>query len=252
MRNPWPLFTVLAITAAVLVLFDTYLTYGLFWIIGIGVIVLFFLFLVFYVNYNAWLASKINPYIRAYEEDHDIEKLKKGFEKWRRWTVTSYSKDSMTVNLLSALLEQLKYGEFEKEARKLKERAVTTQEWQIYHFFMAEYANRIGDYAAEESERRISQELKEKTERVKGAVKEPATASQSRRAFWLWFSFDIFLFMCGLFSLAGGVFRAAALQNTALFSVAAAAFFLSFLAFPVVIMWLVIWLKRRRMECQEG
>lgn len=251
-RNPWPLFGVLSVTAAILILFDTYLSYGLVWVAGIGILVLFVAFLVFYVNYNAWLVRKINPYVLAYREDHDIEKLKKGFARWKSWMLTEYAKNSMTVNLLTALLEQPRTGEFEEEAQKLKERAVTTQEWQIYHFFMAEYAKRTGDGEAEERERRLSQELKEKAERKKQMAKEPATAAQSRRAFLLWLSFDMFLFACGLFCFAGGFFHAIALQSTSLFSIAAAAFILSFFVLPIVIGWLAVWLMRRRKENQEN
>lgn len=243
MRNPWPLFGVLSVTVAILILFDTYLSYGLVWIVGIGILVLFVLFLVFYAKYNAWLTRKINPYVLAYREDHDIEKLKKGFAQWKPWMLTEYAKNSMTVNLLTALLEQPQTGEFMEEAQRLKERAVTTQEWEIYHFFMAEYAKRTGDSEAEERERRRSQELKEKAERKKQMAKEPATAAQSRRAFWLWLSFDVFLF-------AGGLLGGIALRATALFSIGAAAFILSFFVFPVVVVWLIVWLMRRKRESQ--
>lgn len=252
MRNPWPLFGILSVTVAILILFDTYLSYGLVWVVGIGILVLFVAFLVFYARYNAWLVRKINPYVLAYREDHDIEKLKKGFAQWKSWMLTEYAQNSMTVNLLTALLEQPQTDEFMEEAQRLKERAVTTREWEIYHFFMAEYAKRTGDGEAEERERRLSQELKEKAEWKNRMAKEPATAAQSRRAFLLWLSFDVFFLMCGLVCFAGGALRAIALHSTSLFSIAAAALILSFFVFPVVIVWLALWRVRCRKEKQEG
>lgn len=241
MRNPWPLFLTLAATGGALVFCDKFLSYRMFWVVGVAAVILFFGYVVLYAKYNAWLACKLNPYILDYQNDHDIEKLKKGFEQWESWAVTGGSKNSMSVNLLNAYLGQYLMEEFAAEAEKLKERAFTTQEWVIYHSYMAEYAKCIGDHAAEEKERRICRELGEKAARKRGTSNEPATAGQSRRAFWLWFSLDLFLF-------AGSLVCAAFFRNSPMFSVGVGAFIFSGFMLPVVLGWLVIWLKRRLEE----
>ena len=44
-----------------------------------------------YCRYERWLAKKLNPYVVAYQSDHDLEKLKQGLDHWRPWALSRHS-----------------------------------------------------------------------------------------------------------------------------------------------------------------
>ena len=246
------MFGLLSVTGILCILIAEYLSHQLLWIAGIGILVLFLFYLVLYSKYEAWLAKKVNLYVLEYEKNHDIEKLKAGFAQWRPWAVTEYTKNAMTVNILAALLDESLFEEFTEEASRLRERAVTTHDWQLFHFYMAEYAKSTGDFAAADRENRICRELKEKLEKKNKMTKEPATARQSRRAFLRWLSFAIFLFAAGVVSAIISNMEINADYADTILSFGAGFASLSVLSAPVALVWLAVWLVRRAKEKKQG
>lgn len=110
-----------------------------------------------------------------------------------------------------------------------------------YHLLMAEYAQRIGDTELKKNEWKLSEESKTKIEGKLKNPKQPATAQQCRIAFVSWLSFVAFLFI-------GGGIWIYLFRDSELNSVGAGAVILSWFAFPVAVVWLVLWLVRKNRE----
>lgn len=241
MRNPWPMFCVLAATGGVCFLFPFHIS----WLILAAVAVIGILWLLIPLKFNEWLAKKINPYILEYQQDHDFTKLEAGLKKWRRWAITKSSRNNIQINLFCALLEQEQYEEARNTLEQLEARAQTTVDWRNYHLLMAEYAEKRGNKTLAESERQISNQLRTKLETKKNNPKERVTAQQSKQAFFYWFSFTLFLFIGGGVSVC--LFPQSILSNLGV-----TAFILSWFTLPVAAVWLIVWLHQKRKEKSAG
>ena len=53
-----------------------------------------------YCKYEHWLAKKLNPYVVAYQSDHNLENLKQGLDRWRPWALSKHSKNIITSELV--------------------------------------------------------------------------------------------------------------------------------------------------------
>ena len=76
MRNPWPVFSIAALSGAVCLIYDHFFSYETMWIAVVAFLALLALCFFAYCRYECWLAKKLNPYVVAYQSDHDLEKLK--------------------------------------------------------------------------------------------------------------------------------------------------------------------------------
>ncbi len=102
MRNPWPIFCVVAMSAMVCLFFSL----QTFWITLAVIVGLLVAFLAVPIRYNDWLGSRINPYIEEYQQTHNIEELEKGLKCWHLWAITKESRNAVHVNWFSALLQR--------------------------------------------------------------------------------------------------------------------------------------------------
>ena len=110
-----------------------------------------------------------------------------------------------------------------------------------YHLLRTDYARAIGDTGLEEQERLLSQQLKNQLGNKKGESRVPANAKESKYAFFYWLSFSFGLALLGIISnIAAG--------DSILGSVGAGLFILSLFSFPVSLIWMFLWLIRRRKE----
>ena len=75
MRNPWPVFSIAALSGAVCLIYDHFFSYETMWIAVVAFLALLALCFFAYCRYECWLAKKLNPYVVAYQSDHDLEKL---------------------------------------------------------------------------------------------------------------------------------------------------------------------------------
>lgn len=85
MRNPWPIFSIAALSGAACLIYDHFFSYETMWIAVVVFLALLALCFFAYCKYERWLAKKLNPYVVAYQSDHDLEKLKQGLDRWRPW-----------------------------------------------------------------------------------------------------------------------------------------------------------------------
>ncbi len=237
MRNPWPMFCVLAVTGLLCVSFPQYAV----WLLVFAAVVLFLTWILLPIKFDDWFARKINPCIQEYQREHNFEKLESELNRWRPWALTKTAQNAIQVNLFCALLEQERWEDARNALEQIKRQAKTVVDWMNYHLLMAEYAQNAGEPELEKSERRLSEELKEKIETKLKNPNQPATAQQSRTAFLQWISFAIFLFIGG--SVWIYLFRDSALE-----SIGAGVFILSWLAFPIAMVWLMLWLVRQKKE----
>lgn len=83
MRNPWPIFSIAALSGAVCLIYDRFFSYETMWIAVVAFLVLLALCFFAYCKYERWLAKKLNPYVVAYQSDHNLENLKQGLDRWR-------------------------------------------------------------------------------------------------------------------------------------------------------------------------
>lgn len=237
MRNPWPMFCVLAVTAALCISCPVYAV----WLILLAAVVLLLVWIVVPMKYDDWIAKKINPYLLEYQQIHNLDKLESGLKQWQPWAITKVSRNMMQVNWFCALLEQERWEESQKVLAQIKQHAKTTIDWVNYHLLMAEYAKKIGDKQLAESESQLSDQLKTKMLTKKSNPKEPATAQQSKQAFSLWLLFVMFL-------MIGGGVCATLFPESILGELGAGAVTMSLFALPVAVVWLVVWLVRRQKE----
>lgn len=235
MRNPWPMFCVLAVTGVLCVSFPTYTV----WILVLAVAAAFFACLLLPIKFDDWFARKINPCIQAYQQDHNFETMERELNRWRPWALTKAAKNAVQVNLLCALFIEKRWADAADTLEQIKQRSKTAVDQMNYHLLMTEYAQQIGDTALEQQERQRSEALKTKIETKLRNPKLPASAQQSRTAFLCWISFVAFLF------LGGGVwiylFRTSSLKWLGVNAVIC-----SWFAAPVAVVWLVLWLVRRK------
>ena len=206
MRNPWPIFSIAALSGAACLIYDHFFSYETMWIAVIVFLALLALCFFAYCKYERWLAKKLNPYVVAYQSDHDLEKLKQGLDRWRPWAFSKNTQDKMG-----------------------------------YHLLRGDYARAIGDTKLEEQERLLSEQLKTQLGNKKGESRVPANAKESKYAFFCWLSFSFGLALFGIISnIATG--------DSILGSFGAGLFILSLFSFPVCLIWLILWLIRRRKE----
>ena len=79
MRNPWPIFSIAALSGAACLIYDHFFSYETMWIAVVVFLVLLALCFFAYCKYEHWLAKKLNPYVVAYQSDHNLENLKQDF-----------------------------------------------------------------------------------------------------------------------------------------------------------------------------
>ena len=113
-----------------------------------------------------------------------------------------------------------------------------------YHLLRGEYARAIGDAELEEKEKILSEQLKDQLRNKIGESRVPANAKESKHAFFCWLSFSFGLVLLGVISnIAAG--------DSIFGSVGAGLIILGLFSFPVVVIWLLLWLVRRRKEVAE-
>lgn len=168
MRNPWPIFSIAALSGAACLIYDHFFSYETMWIAVVAFLVLLALCFFAYCKYERWLAKKLNPYVVAYQSDHNLEKLKQGLNHWRPWAFSKHSQNIITANWFSALLEQKRWAEAEETLEQFLRRAKNTQDKMGYHLLRGDYARAIGDTELEEQERLLSEQLKTQLGNKKG------------------------------------------------------------------------------------
>lgn len=241
MRNPWPIFSIAALSGVACLIYDHFFSYETMWIAVIAFLALLALCFFAYFKYEHWLAKKLNPYVVSYQSDHNLENLKQGLDRWRPWAFSKHSKNIITANWFSALLEQQRWTEAEETLEQFLHRAKNTQDKIGYHLLRGDYARAIGDTKLEEQERLLSEQLKTQLGNKKGESRVPANAKESKYAFFCWLSFSFGLALFGIISnIATG--------DSILGSVGAGLFILGLFSFPVCLIWLILWLIRRRKE----
>lgn len=241
MRNPWPIFSIAALSGVACLIYDHFFSYETMWIAVVVFLALLALCFFAYCKYERWLAKKLNPYVVAYQSDHNLENLKQGLDRWRPWAFSKHSKNIITANWFSALLEQQRWTEAEETLEQFWHRAKNTQDKIGYHLLREDYARAIGDTKLEEQERLLSEQLKTQLGNKKGESRVPANAKESKYAFFCWLSFSVGLALFGIISnIATG--------DSILGSVGAGLFILGLFSFPVCLIWLILWLIRRRKE----
>ena len=241
MRNPWPIFGIAALSGAACLIYDHFFSYESMWIAVVALLVLLALCFFAYCKYERWLAKKLNPYVVAYQSDHDLEKLKQGLNRWRPWAFSKHSRNIITANWFSALLEQQRWTEAEETLEQFLRRAKSIQDRMGYHLLRGDYARAIGDTELEEQERLLSEQLKKQLGNKKGEARVPANAKESKHAFFCWLSFSFGLALFGIISnIVTG--------NALLGSVGAGLFILGLFSLPVCLIWLILWMIRHRKE----
>ena len=241
MRNPWPIFSIAALSGAACLIYDHFFSYETMWIAVIAFLALLALCFFAYFKYEHCLAKKLNPYVVSYQSDHNLENLKQGLDRWRPWAFSKHSKNIITANWFSALLDQQRWTEAEEILEQFLHRAKNTQDKIGYHLLRGDYARAIGDTKLEEQERLLSEQLKTQLGNKKGESRVPANAKESKYAFFCWLSFSFGLALFGIISnIATG--------DSILGSVGAGLFILGLFSFPVCLIWLILWLIRRRKE----
>lgn len=240
MRNPWPMFCVLVLTGLLFMLFPVHTL----WMGLIILILLVLAWLVIPLLYDEWLAKQINPYLLEYQQMHDIKHLENGLKRWRPWALTKTSRNMLQVNWFCALLEQGQWTEAESALEKIKTYAKTTVDWMNYHLLKVQYTMKTGNQMLADEERQLSLQLKSKVETKKSNGSEKATAQQCKLAFFCWISFALFL-------LIGGGLITYLSQGSTYGDFGVGAVIFSFVAFPVAIVWLVMWVVRKRTDRQE-
>ena len=241
MRNPWPIFSIAALSGVACLIYDHFFSYETMWVAVVAFLALLALCFFAYCKYERWLAKKLNPYVVSYQSDHNIENLKQGLDRWRPWAFSKHSKNIITANWFSALLEQQRWTEAEETLEQFLHRAKNTQDKLGYHLLREDYARAIGDTELEKQERLLSEQLKTQLGNKKGESRVPASAKESKYAFFCWLSFSFGLALFGIISnIATG--------DSILGSVGAGLFILGLFSFPVCLIWLILWLIRRRKE----
>ena len=92
MRNPWPIFSIAALSGAACLIYDHFFSYETMWIAVVVFLALLALCFFAYCKYEHWLAKKLNPYVVSYQSDHNLENLKQGLDRWRPWAFSKHSK----------------------------------------------------------------------------------------------------------------------------------------------------------------
>ena len=70
MRNPWPIFSIAALSGAACLIYDHFFSYETMWIAVVVFLALLALCFFAYCKYEHWLAKKLNPYVVAYQSNH--------------------------------------------------------------------------------------------------------------------------------------------------------------------------------------
>ncbi len=241
MRNPWPIFSIAALSGAACLIYDHFFSYETMWIAVVVFLALLALLFFAYCKYERWLAKKLYPYMVAYQNDHNLEKLKQGLDRWRPWAFSKHSQHIITANWFSALLEQKHWAEAKETLEQFWHCSKSMQDKMGYHLLRKDYARAIGDKELEEQERILIEQLKTQIGNKKGESRKPANVKESKYAFYCWFSFSFGLALFGIISNI-------AVGDSILGSFGAGLFILSLFSFPVCLIWLILWLIRRRKE----
>ena len=98
MRNPWPIFSIAALSGAACLIYDHFSSYETKWIAVVVFLALLALCFFAYCKYEHWLAKKLNPYVVAYQSNHNLDNLKQGLDRWRPWALSKHSKNIITAN----------------------------------------------------------------------------------------------------------------------------------------------------------
>lgn len=229
------MFCVLSVTCLLCVLFSVHAV----WIILAAIVLMFLFCILLPIKFDDWFAKKINPCILEYQQTHDFEKLADSLNHWLSWAFTKSSRNAIQLNLFCALLGQKRFEESKKQLEQIRLKAKTKVDWMNYHLLAASYAHETGNIELEKCEQRLSEELKAQLAKKNQNTNEPATARQCRNAFLAWLSFSLFL-------LIGGSVSLYLTRNS--ISAGVGAIILSWFAFPVAVVWLILWLIRRRRE----
>ena len=113
----------------------TFFSYETMWIAVVVFLALLALCFFAYCKYEHWLAKKLNPYVVAYQSDHNLENLKQGLDRWRPWAFSKHSKNIITANWFSALLEQQRWTEAEETLEQFCiEQKIRRINWGITYF----------------------------------------------------------------------------------------------------------------------
>ena len=169
----------------------TFFSYETMWIAVVVFLALLALCFFAYCKYEHWLAKKLNPYVVSYQSDHNLENLKQGLDRWRPWAFSKHSKNIITANWFSALLDQQRWTEAEENFGAVFASSKNTQDKIGYHLLRGDYARAIGNTKLEEQERLISEQLKTKLGNKKGESRVLASAKESKYAFFCWLSFSV-------------------------------------------------------------
>ena len=65
MRNPWPIFSIAALSGVACLIYDHFFSYETMWIAVVVFLALLALCFFAYCKYERWLAKKLNPYVVA-------------------------------------------------------------------------------------------------------------------------------------------------------------------------------------------
>lgn len=237
MRNPWPMFFVLALTGIICVMYPVHTV----WLLVAAIVLLFIAWIIVPIKYDDWMAKKLNPYILEYQQGHNLAKLEAVLQKWRPWAITKESKNTILINWFCALLEHEQWEKALKISEEIRKQAKTSIGLMNYHLLMVKYAERTGNQELANQERQLHDKLKTEIQTKNSGTKEPATAQQGKRSFLLWLSFSLTMLICGVLSIMLA-------PESLLSDLGATAVIISIFAMPVSVVWMIVWLMRRKKE----
>lgn len=207
-----------------------------FWILGM----LLLLFL--QLRFDEWVARQVNPLVRQYQKNRDIDALVAGLAPWKRRRLTRLARNAIAVNEISALFESGRAEQALREIRRFGARTETVDERIFYHDCMIQYWQITGDGDREQRELQAKAQLQLSRTRTGADKNAPATAAQSRKAFLRWLACAALMFLgyvlsvclCGPHSGVGTV-----------------AFLLWLLTAIAALGWAGLWLARAFRERRE-
>lgn len=159
-------------------------------IIYLGIyIIIIVVFSLLRKKYDDWIAQKVNPIVLEYMDTKDVDKLYINLKKWSEKAITRTSKNIITLNLISILLEEQRNKEAFIEIEKFYKRVEDTDEYIAYHSCMVEYYKNTGQLELEKNELEKVSKIEEK-QKKKSSYIPPANSIQSKKAFINWAIFD--------------------------------------------------------------
>lgn len=241
MRNPWEIYGIAAFTAIGCCAWDYFFSYKSLWIPVLMILVLWVFCIFVGIQYEMWLAAKVNTHMRVFQSDHDLEKLEKRLDHWRKWAFSRWAQNTIMENWLVALLEEEHWEEAEELLEQFHCEARSAQEEIDYHLLRKEYASAIGDTELENQEQILYEACKNQLIDKWKDKRKPAKATEYKGAFFCWLLFSLFLLFSGvIINIIAG--------ESMLGSVGAGLVILSLFSFPVSLVWLTLWIVQRRKE----